>query len=162
MTEEPKTTVLITTNMGTIEVELFPDKAPETVRNFLQYVHDGFYDGTIFHRVVPRFVIQGGGMTPDMRRKSTRPPIANEANNGLSNVRGTIAMARTSDPNSATSQFFISVKDNLMLDAGQGQAGYCVFGKVISGMEAVDRINAVETKGEIPVKPVVIESIKEN
>jgi len=161
--------VLIKTNLGEMTVELYPDKAPKTVENFLAYVNAKFYDGTVFHRVIDNFMIQGGGFTPDLRQKATRPAIANEAKNGLSNSRGTLAMARTGDPNSATAQFFINVVDNPRLDytsdANGSTWGYCVFGKVISGLDVVDKIKAVPTgaqgpfKSDVPTTPVVIEKI---
>ena len=161
--------VLIKTNLGEMTVELYPDKAPKTVENFLAYVNAKFYDGTVFHRVIDNFMIQGGGFTPDLRQKPTRPAIANEAKNGLSNARGTLAMARTGDPNSATAQFFINVVDNPRLDytsdANGSTWGYCVFGKVISGLDVVDKIKAVPTgaqgpfKSDVPTTPVVIEKI---
>jgi len=161
--------VLIKTNLGEMTVELYPDKAPKTVENFLAYVNGKFYDGTVFHRVIDNFMIQGGGFTPDLRQKATRPAIANEAKNGLSNSRGTLAMARTGDPNSATAQFFINVVDNPRLDytsdANGSTWGYCVFGKVISGLDVVDKIKAVPTgaqgpfKSDVPTTPVVIEKI---
>jgi len=154
------------TTDGTIVLELYPKKAPKTVANFLQYVRDGFYDGTIFHRVIDGFMIQGGGYTATYEHKPTRPPIPNEANNGLSNKRGTIAMARTSDPNSATSQFFINVVDNPGLDYSaptpQGW-GYCVFGKVVKGMTVVDKIRKTPTgpagpfPSDVPRTAIVIE-----
>ena len=137
------------TTLGDFTVELFDKEAPRTVANFLKYVEDQFFDGTIFHRVVPGFVIQGGGMEPGPTQKPTRPPIQNEATNGLSNLRGTLAMARTMDPHSATSQFFINVVDNKALDhvsTADGRTwGYAVFGKVISGMEVVDKIKVMPT-----------------
>ncbi|MFM2153955.1 MAG: hypothetical protein RL199_2390 [Pseudomonadota bacterium] len=159
--------VTLKTSLGAIRVQVDPAKAPATSENFLKYVDAKFYDGTVFHRVIPEFMIQGGGMTPDLREKPTRGPVRNEAKNGLKNVRGTIAMARTADPNSATSQFFINVVDNVFLDppgAADGY-GYTVFGKVIEGMEVVDRIKDVRstTKGpyaNCPVEPVVIESAR--
>lgn len=160
--------VVFSTNHGDFTIELYPDKAPITVENFLSYVDAGFYDNTIFHRVIPGFVIQGGGFTEDMRQKPTEAPIKNEADNGLKNVTGTLAMARTSVPDSATSQFFINVKDNGFLDfkskTPQGW-GYAVFGKVISGMDVVHKIENVQTtsKGmhqDVPAEPVVIKSIK--
>ena len=161
--------VLIKTNLGEMTVELYPDKAPKTVENFLAYVNGKFYDGTIFHRVIDNFMIQGGGFTPELRQKATRPAIANEAKNGLSNTRGTLAMARTGDPNSATAQFFINVVDNPRLDftseANGSTWGYCVFGKVIAGLDVVDKIKAVPTgaqgpfKSDVPTTPVVIEKI---
>lgn len=162
-------TVLMKTSLGEITIELDPVRAPETTKNFLAYVNDKFYDGTIFHRVIPNFMIQGGGFTKDMTQKSTRPPIRNEAGtSGLKNVTGTIAMARTSDPNSATAQFFINTKDNAFLDhrneTPQGY-GYAVFGKVVAGMDTVKKIEAVETTTRmphqnVPVNPVVIESVR--
>ncbi len=160
--EAPPRVKLVTT-LGTIEVQLDPQRAPKTVANFVQYVKDGFYAGTIFHRVIPGFMIQGGGFTVDMQQKSTRAPIALESKNGLKNLRGTIAMARTSDPNSATSQFFINLADNPSLDYPQpdGQ-GYAVFGQVIAGMDVVDRIAKVATQStgpyqNVPVTPVIIQ-----
>jgi cyclophilin family peptidyl-prolyl cis-trans isomerase len=160
--------VVIDTSLGRIRAVLHQDKAQITVKNFLGYVRAGHYDGTIFHRVIPNFMAQGGGMEPDMRERSEtlRPPIKNEARNGLRNRRGTLAMARTSDPNSATAQFFINVKDNAPLDYGMQGAGYAVFGEVLEGMEVVDRIVSVPTttKGphrNVPVTPVVIKSIRE-
>lgn len=157
----PKTTkVKIATTKGDIIVELNEEKAPVTCKNFLQYVADKHYDGTIFHRIIQGFMIQGGGMTADMRPKATRPPIVNEANNGLKNDRGTIAMARTANPNSATSQFFINHVNNDFLNAGVRDAGYAVFGKVTEGMEVVDTIAVVPTRpGDVPVETVTINSI---
>ena len=154
-------TVSLETSMGTIKLELDQDKAPVSVANFVQYVKAGHYDGTIFHRVIPNFMIQGGGMGPSMKEKPTRPAIKNEARNGLRNVRGSISMARTSAPDSATSQFFINVKDNAMLDYGVGGAGYAVFGRVVEGMDVVDRIVAASTttKGphqNVPIEPILI------
>jgi len=159
--------VVLATSLGTIKAELYPDKAPVTVKNFLAYVDDGFYDGTVFHRVIPNFMIQGGGMEPGMRPKKTKVAIKNESTNGLSNERGTLAMARTSVPDSATAQFFIDVTDNAFLDkaqAGDG-VGYCVFGKVTEGMHVVERIKAVKTTSkaghvDVPVSDVVIESVR--
>ena len=155
--------VRFSTSAGDIVVELDADKAPKTVENFVAYVKAGQYNGTIFHRVIPTFMIQGGGMTADMKEKPTRAPIPLESRNGLSNVRGTLAMARTSDPNSATAQFFINLKDNDFLNAAQSRDGngYAVFGKVVSGMEVVDKIRDVPTasKGmhdDVPVTPVII------
>jgi cyclophilin family peptidyl-prolyl cis-trans isomerase len=151
--------VRLQTSMGDIVVELDPAKAPKSVANFLQYVKAGHYDGTIFHRVIDNFMIQGGGMTADRKEKETRAPIPLESRNGLMNTRGTIAMARTSDPNSATAQFFINVKDNDFLNQAQARDGngYAVFGKVISGMDVVDKIRAVPTgPGDVPLQPVVI------
>ncbi|WP_051654210.1 peptidylprolyl isomerase [Persephonella sp. KM09-Lau-8] len=160
--------VVIKTNMGDIYVELYPDKAPLTVKNFLTYVKEGFYNGTIFHRVVKGFVIQGGGFDKDLNyKKPTHPPVKNESNNGLSNVRGTIAMARTSDPHSANTQFFINLADNTYLDYGKNPQkwGYTVFGKVIKGMDVVDEIAEVPVVNigwmmNVPVKPVIIEKIE--
>jgi cyclophilin family peptidyl-prolyl cis-trans isomerase len=158
--------VTLKTNLGSIEIELYPENAPVTVRNFLQYVKDGHYDGTIFHRVIDGFMIQGGGFTREFREKPTRAPIKNEAGNGLRNEAGMVAMARTSDPNSATAQFFINLADNDFLDFRNPTAqgiGYCVFGKVIKGMDVVRRIAKVRTHAgpppneNVPVRPVVIE-----
>ena len=137
--------ITIKTNHGDIKVELFDEKAPISCDNFRQYVKDGFFDGTIFHRVIPNFMIQGGGMDENMQQKKTRPPIKNEADNGEKNLRGTLAMARTNDVNSATSQFFINLKDNDFLDHGGRDFGYAVFGKVVEGMDVVDAIAAVPT-----------------
>ena len=158
-------TVALDTNHGPILVELFADQAPKTVENFLQYVEAGFYDGTLFHRVIPNFMIQGGGFDAQQRQKPTRSPVANEADNGLPNQRGTLAMARTNDPHSATAQFFINLKDNGFLNhTGKNSQGwgYTVFGKVIEGMDVVDRIAGTPTaRGHIseavPVQPVRIE-----
>jgi cyclophilin family peptidyl-prolyl cis-trans isomerase len=159
--------VVMETNMGTITIELYEDKAPITVKNFLQYVDDKHYDGTIFHRVIDGFMIQGGGYEPGMKERKTRPPIKNESANGLSNLRGTIAMARTPDPDSATAQFFINVKDNTFLDRANAQdkVGYCVFGRVIEGMDVVDKIKAVKTTrrgphNDVPEKDVIILSVR--
>ncbi len=160
--------VKIETNMGDIIVLLEPDKAPKTVENFLTYVKDGFYGNTIFHRVISNFMIQGGGFTTDYKRKPTRAPIENEADNGLSNLKGTIAMARTMDPQSATSQFFINVKDNTFLNFSSKSPrgwGYAVFGKVIKGRSVVNRIRNVATgpggpfPTDVPQQPVIIKSI---
>ena len=160
--------VKLKTNYGTIVLELDADKAPKTVANFLQYAKDGFYDGTIFHRVIDNFMIQGGGMAPGMVEKQTGDSIQNEADNGLTNARGTIAMARTPDPHSASAQFFINVADNDFLNfraPTQDGWGYCVFGKVVEGMDVVDKIKGVQTgsKGyhqDVPVDDVVIESVE--
>ena len=156
-------TIRMTTSKGPITLELDSAAAPATVENFLQYVRDGFYDGTIFHRVIDGFMIQGGGMTADLNEKPTRAPIPLEARNGLTNQRGTVAMARTADPNSATAQFFINLKDNAFLDAANARDGngYAVFGKVIEGMDVADKIVAVPTKNagpfqNVPVTPVII------
>ena len=151
--------VKLATSAGDIVIELDKAKAPKTVDNFVQYVKDGHYNGTVFHRVIPGFMIQGGGMTADMKEKETRPPIPLESRNGLTNQRGTIAMARTTDPNSATAQFFINVKDNDFLNQAQARDGngYAVFGKVIEGMDVVDKIKAVPTgPRDVPQQPVVI------
>jgi len=160
--------VLMKTTKGDIVIELFPQKAPITVKNFLSYVDEGFYDGTIFHRVIKGFMIQGGGYTTELHRKSTKPPIKNEATNGLSNKRGTIAMARTMDINSATTQFFINLVDNTFLDHRDNTPegyGYCVFGRVIQGMDVVDAIAEVKTmtrRGmrDVPRETIEIISIK--
>lgn len=160
---------IIHTSMGDIQLELFADKAPASVENFVNYANSGFFDGTIFHRVISHFMIQGGGFTPDMQKKTTGEPIQNEAANGLSNQKGTVAMARTNDPHSATAQFFINVQDNPNLDYTGGSNartwGYAVFGRVTSGMEVVEEIRFVETTSkapysDVPVEPVVIESVE--
>jgi len=155
--------VKLATTEGNIVIELDKAKAPKTVDNFVAYVKAGHYDGTVFHRVIANFMIQGGGMTPDLQEKKTRPPIALESRNGLSNVRGSIAMARTGDPDSATSQFFINVQDNPRLDQPNARDGngYTVFGKVVSGMDVVDRIRAAKTGSrgpydDVPEKAIVI------
>ena len=151
--------VRLSTTAGDIVVALDAAKSPKSVANFLQYVKAGHYDGTIFHRVINNFMIQGGGMTADMKEKETRPPIPLESRNGLLNQRGTIAMARTVDPNSATAQFFINVKDNDFLNQAQARDGngYAVFGKVVEGMDVVDKIRAVPTgPGDVPLQPIVI------
>jgi peptidyl-prolyl cis-trans isomerase A (cyclophilin A) len=142
--------VKLATSAGDIVLELDADKAPKTVANFVQYVRAGHYDGTVFHRVIDGFMIQGGGMTADMAEKPTRPPIPLESRNGLSNTRGTVAMARTAVPDSATAQFFINVNDNTRLDAATGRDGYAVFGSVVSGMEVVDQIKATPTTNKGP------------
>src|SRR6516165_3882899 len=159
--------VIITTSAGTLKVELNQDKAPVTVKNFLGYVDDKFYDGTIFHRVIPNFMVQGGGFEPGMKQKKTKAAIANESSNGLQNKRGTLAMARTNVPNSATSQFFINVKDNDFLDKAHAQdgVGYCVFGRVTEGIDVLDKIKAVPTgnrghHGDVPTKDVTIVSVR--
>ena len=157
--------VVFATSLGDITIELWPDKAPITVANILKYVDAGFYDGVVFHRVIPGFVIQGGGMTSDMQQKRTNPPIKNEGNNGLRNRRGTLSMARTNDPDSATSQFFVNLVDNRSLDLDGPYGGYAVFGKVAVGMEVVDKIAAVRTRTagmhqNVPAEPVVIKSAK--
>jgi len=152
--------VLLKTSMGDITLELNQEKAPKSVANFLQYVKSGHYNGTIFHRVIGSFMIQGGGYDAGMKQKPTNPPIENEASNGLKNEPYSLAMARTSNPNSASAQFFINVKNNGFLNyPGQDGAGYAVFGKVIKGTEVVDKIKDVQTgPGDVPLKPVVIES----
>ena len=153
--------VTFETTKGNIDIELYPAEAPKTVENFLAYVKAGQYDGTIFHRVIPDFMIQGGGYTPDMTEKDTRAAIQNEADNGLKNERGTIAMARTGDPHSATAQFFVNVKDNAFLDAANSPDGngYAVFGRVVAGMDVVDKIRAVPTgPGDVPLQPVTIKT----
>jgi cyclophilin family peptidyl-prolyl cis-trans isomerase len=155
------------TSLGTIVLELQPENAPLTVKNFLQYVNDGFYNGTIFHRVIADFMIQGGGFTTDMQQKKTRDPIKHEGGNGLKNQVGTIAMARTADPNSGTSQFFINVVDNQMLDfrgPGPQEIGYCVFGRVVKGLDVVNKIRNVQTATRgghqnVPVQTVTIEKV---
>jgi len=159
--------VEIVTSLGTMELELYPDKAPKSVENFLAYVRSGFFDGTIFHRVVPDFVIQGGGFDTEMTKKDTEPPIENEADNGLRNLRGTICMARTNDPHSATSQFFINTTDNPNLDHRDKLRdwGYAVFGKITVGLEVVDAIEAVATTNRdgyqnVPVDPVIMETAR--
>lgn len=161
--------VTLRTSKGDIRIELYPQQAPATVENFLQYARDGFYAGTIFHRVISHFMIQGGGMTPDMKPKETREPIHNEAANDLKNLRGMVAMARTSDPHSASSQFFINVEANPMLDytapTDSRSWGYAVFGRVIEGMDVVDDIRFVETNtvngmNDVPIDPVIIESVE--
>jgi cyclophilin family peptidyl-prolyl cis-trans isomerase len=162
--------VIIETSMGNITVELYQDKAPKTVANFLEYVKAGYFKGTIFHRVIKGFMIQGGGLSADMKNKPTQSPIENEAANGLKNVRGTIAMARTAEIHSATSQFFINTVDNSFLDhrsTSPDKFGYCVFGKVTSGMDVVDKIEGAqtETKGmyqNVPAKPIVISDVRLN
>ncbi len=155
------------TSMGVIMLELYPENAPDTVKNFVQYVKDGFYSGTIFHRVIGDFMIQGGGFTPDMQQKKTRDPIKHEGGNGLRNEIGSIAMARTGEPHSATSQFFINVVDNTMLDfrgPGPQEIGYTVFGRVIKGMDVVNKIKSVQTatrggQQNVPVSTVTIERV---
>ena len=157
--------VVMETSMGKITIELAEDKAPITVKNFLKYVDDKHFDGCIFHRVISDFMIQGGGFDTSFKQKDTYKPITNEAGNGLSNKRGTVAMARTDDPDSATAQFFINVKDNPGLDRAGNKAGYAVFGRVTDGMDVVDKIRKVDTgvrKGhkDVPVEDVVIKSVK--
>jgi cyclophilin family peptidyl-prolyl cis-trans isomerase len=161
------TSVMMKTSKGDLTIELDAQSAPKTVENFLNYARAGHYDGTIFHRVIANFMIQGGGFTPDMKQKGTNPPIVNESSNGLSNKKYTIAMARTSIPDSATSQFFINVTDNDFLDKANSRdrVGYCVFGKVTSGTDVVEAIKAVPTTtknghGDVPVETVLIESVQ--
>jgi cyclophilin family peptidyl-prolyl cis-trans isomerase len=160
---------IIHTNMGDIQLELYADKAPVSVENFISYAKSGFYDGTIFHRVIANFMIQGGGFTQEMQKKTTGEAIQNEAANGLSNKRGTIAMARTNNPHSATAQFFINVQDNMNLDYtstnNSREWGYAVFGRVTAGIQVVDKIRFVETSSQspfsdVPVEPVVIDNIE--
>jgi len=163
--EKKNPVVVMDTSLGKIKIELFADKAPITVKNFLKYVGDKHYDGTIFHRVIADFMIQGGGLMPGLNPKDTNPPIKNEAGNGLSNVRGTLAMARTDDPDSATAQFFINVVDNKRLDHSNDSAGYAVFGKVVEGMGVVDKIKQVQTGNQgrlrdVPLQDVVIKSLR--
>ena len=163
----PAAHILMTTTVGPMTLELDADKAPKTVENFLSYVSSGFYDGTIFHRVINNFMVQGGGFTADMEQKATQAPIENEANNGLKNARGTIAMARTQDPHSATAQFFINVQDNDFLNhTGENMQGwgYAVFGKVTEGEDVLDKIRCVQTGShaghqDVPVEPIIIESV---
>lgn len=162
------TTVVMETSLGTVEIELDAKNAPLTVANFLAYVDASFYDGTVFHRVIPNFMVQGGGFTADLVQKPTRPPVKNEADNGLRNVRGTIAMARTMVVDSATAQFFINTVDNKFLDFTAPNIrgyGYAVFGRVTAGMDVVDKIAAVQTgirngMRDVPLEPVVIKSIR--
>lgn len=158
--------IILHTNFGDIKLELYPEKAPESVKNYVEYVKSGHYNGTIFHRVISNFMIQGGGFDKDMKQKSTQAPIKNEANNGLKNDAGTIAMARTQDPHSATAQFFINVTDNDFLNfSGETMQGwgYAVFGKVVDGMDVIEKIKGVKTSNHgfhenVPVEPVIIES----
>jgi cyclophilin family peptidyl-prolyl cis-trans isomerase len=153
------------TTLGNFTVELFDDEAPVSVENFVKYVDEGFFDGTVFHRIVPGFVIQGGGFTEDMSQKKNHPPIKNEADNGVKNARGTLSMARTNDINSATSQFFVNLKDNDFLDHSRGNFGYAVFGKVTEGMDVIDKIAAVKTgrkRGfeDVPLDAVIMTSVR--
>jgi cyclophilin family peptidyl-prolyl cis-trans isomerase len=163
---DPTPRVILVTSLGDITLELDAERAPKSVANFLAYVKSGHYEGTVFHRVIEGFMIQGGGFTPDMKQKSTRPPIPIESQNGLKNVRGAVAMARTSDPNSATSQFFINVVDNPRLDYPSFDGhGYTVFGKVVAGMDVVDKIRVVPTTANgphqnVPAQPVLIKSAR--
>ena len=157
--------IILSTSLGDIHVELYEDKAPVSVKNFLAYVDAGFYDGTIFHRVIPDFMVQCGGFTADMTQKKTNAPIKNEADNGLSNEPYTLAMARTSDINSATCQFFINLADNVFLDHGKRDFGYAVFGKVVKGTDVVDKIAAAKTGShgphrDVPVTPIIINKVK--
>jgi peptidyl-prolyl cis-trans isomerase B (cyclophilin B) len=159
--------VIMETSLGKLRFELFADKAPVSVKNFLQYVDERHYDGLVFHRVIPGFMIQGGGLARDLKEKPTRAPIANESANGLSNARGTLAMARTNVPDSATTQFFINLKDNASLDKAKApdNVGYAVFGKVIDGMDVIDKISRVKTVAsgghrDVPAEPIVIQSIR--
>lgn len=169
MSERSNPVVVMETSRGVIKIELHADKAPETVDNFLKYVDDQFYDGTIFHRVIDNFMIQGGGFTPEMGQKPTLPPVQNEADKGLKNTRGTIAMARTSDPHSATSQFFINTGEANEFLNHSGKTsngwGYCAFGEVVEGMSVVDQIAVVKTgrsgmHNDVPKEPVVIQSVR--
>ena len=163
----PAAHILMTTTVGPMTLELDAENAPKTVENFLSYVSGGFYDGTIFHRVINNFMVQGGGFTADMEQKATQAPIENEANNGFKNARGTIAMARTQDPHSATAQFFINVQDNDFLNhTGENMQGwgYAVFGKVTEGEDVLDKIRCVQTGSQaghqdVPVEPIIIESV---
>ena len=157
--------VLVSTSKGDMKIELFEKEAPETVKNFLAYVNDGFYDDTIFHRVMPNFMIQGGGFTAAMQQKPTKPPVKNEAANGLTNDTGTLAMARTDAVHSATSQFFINVKDNDALNHTQQSYGYCVFGRVIEGMDVVRAIEQVKTRrrgmhASVPQESIIIQAVE--
>ncbi len=159
-----KTYALIQTNMGNIELELYAKRAPKTVENFLQYAESGYYADTLFHRVIPNFMVQGGGFDKNFAQKATRKPVRNEANAFIPNLRGTISMARTNDPDSATSQFFINVVDNASLNKTSANPGYAVFGKVIKGMDVADKMSRVNTKrqgymADIPVEPVVINKV---
>ena len=160
-------TIVVETSMGAFEIELYADKAPKTVANILGYVDDKFYDGLIFHRVIPTFMVQGGGLNSKLEKKETKAEIVNESTNGLLNKRGTVAMARTPKPNSATSQFFVNTKDNDFLDRAnaQDEVGYCVFGKVTKGMNIVDKIKDVKTETrngmkDVPAADVTIKSIR--
>ena len=159
--------IKLTTTKGNIVIKLFSDKAPETVKNFLNYTENGSYNGTIFHRVIENFMVQGGGLMPDMTEFESNPPVVNESNNDLSNKKGTIAMARTSDPHSATSQFFINLKDNDFLDKRNAPDGYgyCVFGEVVEGINVIEEIGTVATTnksghGDVPQETIIIESVE--
>ena len=161
LADTPK--VIFSTTLGNFVIELYPDMAPITVKNFLAYVDAGFFENTIFHRVIPGFMIQGGGFTEQMQKKPTNPPIKNEAKNGLKNKRGTLSMARTQVVDSATTQFFLNLKDNAFLDHGTRDYGYAVFARVIAGMEVIDIIAAVPTGSkDVPKTPVVIKSARRN
>lgn len=166
-TQAANPVVTLETSMGNIKIELYPEKSPVTVKNFIDYVEAKHYDGLIFHRVIPNFMIQGGGFEPGMKERKTKAPIVNESKNGLENKRGTLAMARTSEPNSASSQFFINVVDNGFLDRAKSRdgVGYCVFGKVIEGMEVVDKMKTVKTgrsgpHGDVPEEDIIIKTAK--
>jgi cyclophilin family peptidyl-prolyl cis-trans isomerase len=153
------------TTLGDFTIEFFEKEAPQSVANFQKYIDDGFFDGTIFHRIVPGFVIQGGGFTEDMTQKKTHPPVKNEADNGLKNERGSLSMARTNDIHSATSQFFVNLKDNDFLDHKRGNFGYAVFARVTDGMDVIDKIAAVETArkrgfDDVPVEAVIMKSVR--
>ncbi len=157
--------VVFSTAQGDIKIEFLPEQAPVTVENFLKYVDENFFEGTIFHRVIPGFVIQGGGFTADMEQKQTREPIKNEADNGVLNSRGTLSMARTQVVDSATTQFFINLADNAFLDHGERDFGYAVFARVVEGMDVVDKIAAVQTADQgghqnVPVEPVIVTAVK--
>jgi peptidyl-prolyl cis-trans isomerase A (cyclophilin A) len=158
-------TVMLSTSLGDVTLELFAQDAPITVENFLAYVDAGFYDGTVFHRVIPGFMVQGGGMDADLKAKTTRKPIKNEADNGMRNARGSVAMARTSDVNSATAQFFINLSDNAFLDHGARDFGYAVFGRVTQGMDVVDKIAKVKTgrrghHDDVPLEAVELRRVQ--
>jgi peptidyl-prolyl cis-trans isomerase A (cyclophilin A) len=164
-TQSASPKIVFDTSLGSFTIELFPKEAPLSTENFLKYADDGHFDGTIFHRVIPGFVIQGGGLTGDMQQKKTRAPIKNEAKNGLKNSRGTLSMARTNAVDSATSQFFVNLVDNKSLDHQAGNYGYAVFGKVIEGMDVIDKIAAADTgsrKGhdDVPEDDIVVKSAK--
>lgn len=155
--------VILETSMGDITIELLRDRAPKTVANFLEYVNSGFYKDTIFHRVIKGFMIQGGGLTAGMEQKPTRPPVENEAANGEKNMRGAVAMARTSEIHSATAQFFINTVNNTFLDHRSNSPegfGYCVFGRVTGGMEVVDKIESSATRNDVPIQPVIIKDVR--
>ena len=154
------------TTLGNVDIKLLPEEAPLTVENFLSYVRSGFFEDTVFHRIIPGFVVQGGGLTAEMDRKETHAPIRNEADNGLKNRRGTLSMARTQDPHSATSQFFINLSDNAALDYGGGNPGYAVFAEVVAGMEVVDAMARVETgrrgfHDDVPIEPILVTAVRE-